>query len=63
MCEKKAVSKISRLLIIIIIIIIITNTLFILQKIDQLSMKKTAGINLCAVIKKKGQVPSYFGAF
>ena len=36
--------------IIIIIIIIIINTLFILQKIDQLSIK-TAGINLYAVIK------------
>ena len=32
------------------IIIIIINTLFILQKIDQLSIK-TAGINLCAVMK------------
>ena len=36
---------------IIIIIIIIINTLFILQKIDQLIIKITAGINLCAVIK------------
>ena len=30
---------------------LIINTLFILQKMDQLSFKKTAGINLCAVIK------------
>ena len=32
-------------------LIIIINTLFILQKMDQLSFKETAGINLCAVIK------------